>query len=159
MFTLVAYIGLPLGWLIILWGHGAYDRRYLGIGSDEYKRIFRTSITAAASVSFLSFALKIDLSRLSVGTALVGSLIYIMIGRWLARRLLVLIRGRGRAVHRVLLIGTFTEASDVYAAVTRVPGAGLVPVGIHLTEGYAQSRAVRLSGPGLHRPGRARPGT
>ena len=30
VFTLVAYVGLPLGWLIILWGHGAYDRRYLG---------------------------------------------------------------------------------------------------------------------------------
>jgi exopolysaccharide biosynthesis polyprenyl glycosylphosphotransferase len=142
VFTLVAYVGLPLGWLIILWGHGAYDRRYLGLGSDEYKRIFRTSITAAASVTILSFALKIDLSRLSVGTALVGSLIYIMIGRWLARRFLVLIRGRGRAVHRVLLIGTYAEASDVFAAVTRAPGAGLVPVGIHLTEGYAQSRAV-----------------
>ena len=67
---------------------------------------------------------------------------YIMIGRWMARRVLVLIRGRGRAVHRVLLVGTFTEATDVFAAVTRVPGAGLVPVGIHLTEGYAKSRTA-----------------
>jgi exopolysaccharide biosynthesis polyprenyl glycosylphosphotransferase len=147
VFTLVAYVGLPLGWLIILWSHGAYDRRYLGIGAEEYKRVFRTSITAAASVTVLSFALKIDLSRLSVGTALVGSLLYIMIGRWLARRLLVVIRGRGRAVHRVLLVGTYAEASDVFAAVTRVPGAGLVPVGIHLTEGYAQSRAANAPVP------------
>jgi FlaA1/EpsC-like NDP-sugar epimerase len=93
-------------------------------------------------VSFLAFAFKIDLSRLSVGTALVGSLVYIMFGRWLARRVLVIIRGRGRAVHRVLLLGTLAEATDVYSAVTRVPAAGLVPVGIHLTEGYAQSRAT-----------------
>jgi exopolysaccharide biosynthesis polyprenyl glycosylphosphotransferase len=93
-------------------------------------------------VSFLAFALKIDLSRLSVGTALVGSLFYVMIGRWLARRLLVVFRGRGRAVHRVLLVGTYAEASDVFAAVTRVPGAGLVPVGIHLTERYVQSQAA-----------------
>ncbi len=142
LFMLVAYVWLPLGWLIILWGHGAYDRRYLGVGAEEFKRVFRASITAAASVSFLAFALKADLSRLSVGTALVGSLLYIMIGRWLARRLLVLVRGHGRAVHRVLLVGTFAEATDVFAAVTRVPGAGLVPVGIHLTEGYAQSRAA-----------------
>jgi exopolysaccharide biosynthesis polyprenyl glycosylphosphotransferase len=40
------------------------------------------------------------------------------------------------------LVGTFTEAIDVFAAVTRVPGAGLVPVGIHLTEGYAKSRTA-----------------
>ena len=142
LFAILAYVGLPLGWLIILWGHGAYDRRYLGVGADEYKRTFRASITAAATVSFLAFAFKIDLSRLSVGTALVGSLVYIMFGRWLARRLLVIIRGRGRAVHRVLLLGTLAEATDVYSAVTRVPAAGLVPVGIHLTEGYAQSRAT-----------------
>ena len=68
-----------------------------------------------------------------------------MLGRWLARRLLVLLRGHGRAVHRVLLIGTFNEANDVYSAVTRVPAAGLVPVGIHLTEGYAQSRGTVTS--------------
>ncbi len=147
LFVIVAYIGLPVGWLLILWGHGAYDRRYLGIGADEYKRVFRASITAAATVSFLAFALKIDLSRLSVGTAIVGSLVYIMIGRWLARRALVVVRGRGRAVHRVLLVGTYAEASDVLAAVTRVPGAGLVPVGIHLTEGFAQSRGVDSSVP------------
>jgi exopolysaccharide biosynthesis polyprenyl glycosylphosphotransferase len=142
VFTWVAYVGLPIGWLIILWGHGAYDRRYLGIGADEYKRTFRASITAAATVSFLAFALQLDLSRLSVGVALVGTLVYIMIGRWLARRLLILFRGHGRAVHRVLLVGTLNEANDVYAAVTRVPAAGLVPVGIHLTEGYAQSRGA-----------------
>ena len=126
-----------------MWGHGAYDRRYLGVGSDEFKRVFRASITVAATVSFVAFATKIDLSRFSVGTALVGALAYVLIGRFLARRILVLARGRGRAVHRVLLIGTFTEAIDVYTAVSRARGAGLVPVGIHLTEGFAASRGVQ----------------
>src|SRR5690606_16882806 len=77
-FDLVAYVGLPIGWVVALWGHGAYDRRYLGLGSDEYKRVLRASITAAATVSFLAFAFKVNLSRLSVGTALVGSLVYIV---------------------------------------------------------------------------------
>jgi exopolysaccharide biosynthesis polyprenyl glycosylphosphotransferase len=40
----------------------------------------------------------------------------------------------------VLLVGTYTAAMDVHTAVQRAPSAGLVPVGIHLTEGYAQSR-------------------
>jgi exopolysaccharide biosynthesis polyprenyl glycosylphosphotransferase len=140
LFTLVAYVFLPLCWLIILWGHGAYDRRYLGVGSDEFKRVFRASTTVAATVSFLAFALKIDLSRLSVGTALVGALVYVMVGRWAARRMLVLARWRGWAVHRVLLVGTLPEAIEVYTAVSRVPAAGLVPVGIHLMEGYAAGR-------------------
>jgi exopolysaccharide biosynthesis polyprenyl glycosylphosphotransferase len=142
LFTLVAYLFLPVGWLVILWSHGAYDRRYLGVGTDEFKRVFRASITAAFSVSFLAFAFKIDLSRLSVGTALVGSLVLVLFGRYLGRRLLVLVRGRGRAVHRVLLVGPFTEAQHVYTAVMRVPAAGLLPVGIYLTEGYAAGRGV-----------------
>jgi exopolysaccharide biosynthesis polyprenyl glycosylphosphotransferase len=142
LFPLVAYVGLPLGWALILWGNGAYDRRFLGIGAEEYKRVFRASITAAATVSFLAFAFKIDLSRLSVGTALVGSLLYVLVGRWLARRVLLAIRRHGRAVHRVLLVGRFSDADDVLTAVRRVPAAGLVPVGIHLTEGYAAGRVL-----------------
>ena len=74
LFPYAAYIGLPVLWLLILWGHGAYDRRYLGVGTDEYKRVFQAGITAAASISFVAFALKIDLSRLSVATALVGAM-------------------------------------------------------------------------------------
>ena len=65
-----------------------------------------------------------------------------MIGRWLARRLLVLVRGRGGRCTGCCWSARFAEAIDVYTAVTRVPGAGLVPVGIHLTEGYAPSRAA-----------------
>jgi exopolysaccharide biosynthesis polyprenyl glycosylphosphotransferase len=140
LFSLVAYVGLPVGWLIILWGHGAYDRRYLGVGTDEFKRTFRASVTVAASVSFLAFAFKIDLSRLSVATTLVGAMVYLMIGRYGARRVLVVARQHGRAVHRVLLVGTFAEVMDVHRVVTRTPGAGLVPVGIFLIEGYAAGR-------------------
>jgi exopolysaccharide biosynthesis polyprenyl glycosylphosphotransferase len=137
LFPFVAYVGLPISWVLILWGSGAYDRRYLGVGADEFKRVFRAFVTAAATVSFIAFATKIDLSRLSVGTALVGSLLYILVGRWLARRILVIIRVHGKAVHRVLLVGTLSDASEVLAAVRRVPAAGLVPVGIQLTERYA----------------------
>jgi exopolysaccharide biosynthesis polyprenyl glycosylphosphotransferase len=142
VFELVAYVGMPAGWLIALWGHGAYDRRYLGLGSEEYKRVFRASITAAATVSFLAFAFKVNLSRLSVGTALVGALVYVVIGRVLARRVLVWVRKHGRAVHRVLLVGSFSDAMDVLTAVKRVPAAGLVPVGILLTEGVAPGRVT-----------------
>lgn len=139
-FTLVAYLLLPLGWLVILWSHGVYDRRYLGVGTDEFKRVFRAAVTVAATVSFVAFATKTQVSRSSVGVALVGALVYVLIGRYLARRVLIMIRGRGHAVHRVLLVGTLPESLEVYTAVSRVPGAGLVPVGIHLSEGYGAVR-------------------
>ena len=56
LFNFFAYIVLPVGWLILLWVNGAYDRRYLGLGSEEFKRIVRTSVTVFAGVSLLAFA-------------------------------------------------------------------------------------------------------
>ena len=40
-FHTVTYLVLPLGWLVVLWGNGSYDRRYLGLGSEEFKRVVR----------------------------------------------------------------------------------------------------------------------
>jgi hypothetical protein len=73
LFAVIAYVLLPLGWLVVLWSHGAYDRRYLGVGTDEFKRVFRAAITVAASVSFLAFALKLDLSNFGGGSGEVDS--------------------------------------------------------------------------------------
>jgi len=139
-FMLVAFLFLPLAWVVVLWGHGCYDRRYLGVGADEFKRVFRAAVTVTAIVSFIVFSTSFSPSRLSVGIALLSGLLYVLFGRYLARRALMVFRGRGRAVHRVLLVGTFAEALDVHNAVARSPRAGLVPVGIHLTEGYASRR-------------------
>ena len=132
----LAYVMLPLFWLIALWGHGGYDRRYLGMGTDEFKRVVRASITCIAIVSFLAFTFKKgqDLSRVSVAVALGAGLIYVLLLRALARRFLHIVRGRGGASHRVLLIGTLSEALEVHTAITRTKFSGMVPIGIHLTE-------------------------
>jgi exopolysaccharide biosynthesis polyprenyl glycosylphosphotransferase len=136
LFNLIAYVLLPLGWLVVLWAHGSFDRRYLGGGTDEFKQVVRASWTMIAIVSFLAFATKTQLSRLSVGIALLGALLFILVLRYTARRLLYLARGHGFASHRMLLLGTVPEAMEVLTTITRSPQAGLVPVGIHASEGY-----------------------
>ncbi|MFG2038638.1 sugar transferase [Dactylosporangium sp. NPDC048998] len=138
LFDLIAFVGLPAVWLLVLWGHGAYDRRYLGAGTDEFKRVVRASWTVVAIVAFAAFAFKVDVSRFSVGAALVGGLVFVLILRYVARRALAFARTKFHlATHRMLLIGTLQEALEVHAAIARDPASGLVPVGIHLTEGYA----------------------
>jgi exopolysaccharide biosynthesis polyprenyl glycosylphosphotransferase len=131
----LACVALPVGWLIALWAHGAYDRRYLGIGTDEFKRVVRASVTMVATVSFLAFTFKTGPSRVSVAVALVGGLVYIVVLRFAARRVLHAVRGRGGASHRLLLVGTLSETIEVHTAVTRTQHAGMVPIAIHLTEG------------------------
>ena len=48
LFYFFAYLILPAGWLMLLWANGTYDRRYLGLGSEEFKRVVRTSVTVVA---------------------------------------------------------------------------------------------------------------
>ncbi len=147
-FTVVAYLLLPLSWLILLWANGAYDRRCLGLGTDEFKRVVRASVAVAATVSFVAFATKTDLSRLSVGSALVGAMIYLLLTRYLARLVLHLIRRRlGRAAQRMVLIGNLPESLEVLTAVRRSPSSGLVPVAINLTEGFATARGLKTPVP------------
>lgn len=142
VFYAIAYWALPLTWLLVLWGNGAYDRRYLGIGTDEFKRVVRAFVTVVSIVSVLALMIKTDLSRLAVFTALTVTLILIALARFLARRALYMLRAKGKAVQRVLLVGSYPEALEVHRAVTRASQAGLIPVGIYLTEGAASVRGI-----------------
>jgi exopolysaccharide biosynthesis polyprenyl glycosylphosphotransferase len=138
-FYTLSYLLLPLGWMVTLWAHGCYDRRYLGIGTDEFKRVTRASVTMMATLSFLGFAFVIQgnqrLSRVSVAVAVIAGLVFVLLLRFVARRVLHGIRGKGGASHRLLLVGTLSETIEVHTAVTRTQHAGMVPIAIHLTEG------------------------
>jgi exopolysaccharide biosynthesis polyprenyl glycosylphosphotransferase len=56
-------------------------------------------------------------------------------------------RRTGHGAHRMILVGTLPEALEVYTAVTRSPAAGLIPVAIHLTDGYAAARGIETPVP------------
>jgi exopolysaccharide biosynthesis polyprenyl glycosylphosphotransferase len=148
LFNFFAYAVLPVGWLILLWGGGTYDRRYLGLGSEEFKRIMRTSVTVVAFVSLLAFATKTQLSRGTVATVSLSALLLILFFRVCARQVLHVARRRtGHGAHRMVLVGTLPEALEVYTAVTRSPAAGLIPVAIHITDGYAAARGIETPVP------------
>ena len=150
LFNAIAYLLLPLAWLVVLWGNGAYDRRYLGIGTDEFKRVTRTAVTLIATISLTAFLTKVagDLSRFTVALSMLLGLVYVTSLRYAARRVLGLLRRHGRACHRVLLVGSLAEALEVYTAVTRNRNAGMIPVAIHLSDGYpAVARAAEAPVP------------
>ncbi|WP_147144609.1 exopolysaccharide biosynthesis polyprenyl glycosylphosphotransferase [Stackebrandtia albiflava] len=147
IFFAIAYWLLPLTWLLALWANGAYDRRYLGIGTDEFKRVVRAFVSVVSVVSVLALMVKTDLSRLAVFTALTVALLLISLLRYLARRTLYVLRKNGKAVQRVLLVGSYPEALEVHRVVTRTAQAGLVPVGIFLTEGAASVRGINTPVP------------
>ena len=137
-----AYVLLPLGWLVLLWANGAYDRRHLGLGPEEFKRVIRAAVAVMATLSFLAFSTRTLLSRQTVAVAVGVALLTILLLRRLARLSLHLRRRAGGATHRMILVGTLPEALEVLTAVTRNPDAGLVPVAISITEGFAATRGM-----------------
>ena len=148
VFRLIAYVGIPLGWLVLLWANGAYDRRVIGIGADEFKRVVRTTIAVTASLGFLAFGLQTEVSRGSVALVVLGATAYILAARLFARKILHLVRSRGRvATYRMLLVGSLPETLFVHKIVSRNVATGLVPVAIHLTESVPASRRAQAPVP------------
>ncbi|MFF5218989.1 sugar transferase [Micromonospora sp. NPDC000442] len=132
-FALVANVVVPLMWMTILAGAGAYDRRALGRGTEELKRVVRANVAMAAAVSFLALGLKKDLSRATVAAIIIGLLVYTVFFRFVARVVLRRIRRVSqRASQKVLLVGRLSDALAVHEVVTRNSGAGLRPIAIHL---------------------------
>ncbi|MGH8089625.1 MAG: nucleoside-diphosphate sugar epimerase/dehydratase, partial [Stenotrophomonas sp.] len=140
----VALVALPIAWLLLLWMHGAYEGRYLGLGADEFKRVFKSITTYTAVVCFLSFTLKAELSRLAVATVLPLMLLLTVMVRFGARKALHRIRKKGRGLQRLMLLGTLGETLSVYRITTRNPYAGLQPVGICLTEATREQPALPI---------------
>jgi exopolysaccharide biosynthesis polyprenyl glycosylphosphotransferase len=140
----IALVGLPLVWALVLWGHGAYEARYLGMGPDEFKRVLKAGITLTAVICFVAFTQKLDLSRKAVGVAIPLALALSLGLRFLARKGLHYARRRGKAAQKLVLVGTLGETLSVYRTASRNPHAGLIPVAICLTESTSETPSLPI---------------
>ena len=93
-------------WLALLASTHSYDARYLGIGSDEFRRVADAAIRVTALVAFVTFVGKLPLSRGFVAMALPIGLVSTLAGRYAARRVLHRLRRESHCLHRVLVVGT-----------------------------------------------------
>ena len=44
-------VGLIVGWLVLILIYGGYDSRYVGVGTEEFKRVLSASVALLALVS------------------------------------------------------------------------------------------------------------
>ncbi|WP_025273378.1 sugar transferase [Haloglycomyces albus] len=142
MYYLIVWFGIPLCWILVLWANSSYDRRYLGHGTDEFKRVVRSSFIMLGIVSFLALSFKTDVSRATVAVGLLCGAIFVALLRLGARTALHKARAHGRAVQRVLLVGSYPETLEVYRVIQRSPSAGLKPIAIYVTEGASAVRGL-----------------
>ena len=56
-------LALPVLWLAALWLAGGYDVRFIGTGSDEFRKVLNAGVGLTAALAIFSYAVNLELSR------------------------------------------------------------------------------------------------
>ena len=128
-YALIALIGIPL-WLGVLALAGCYDRRILGVGADEYRRVLNAGVHFLAVVALAHFLARLVIARGYVGVLIPVALVLTLLTRFGVRLWVHRQRRNGRYVHRLLLVGTSTAVVEVGQHLVRSEWSGFLLVGL-----------------------------
>jgi exopolysaccharide biosynthesis polyprenyl glycosylphosphotransferase len=132
---LVASLLLPAVWLFAVALAGGYDGRVLGLGSDEFQRIFRALVGLTAVVAFVSYAAKLEVARAYVVVALPVAALLSLLGHYAIRKHLHHQRKRGHGVQRVVAVGGEHAVVDLITRLHQERHCGMRVVGACLASG------------------------
>src|SRR4051794_13927935 len=121
---------VPVVWVAVLGMSGAYEKRILGGGSEEFRRVANASVRMLAAYVLTGFAFKLDASRTVVVGSVLGTVCLSVAFRWIARKTLHAQRRRGRCGHRTLVVGDVHDVRGLILSLRRVPHAGFEVVGV-----------------------------
>src|ERR1700733_8638036 len=116
---------LPILWWAAVWLAGGYDARFVGLGSDEFRRILNAAVSLTAAMVLLSYAAKLDLARGYMGVALPSAAALDLTVRYLFRKRLHRLRKRGLCTRRVIAVGHTQAVAELVTTLRRDSYHGL----------------------------------
>lgn len=123
---------LPV-WLTTLTFSRCYETRFLGTGTEEFKRVGSAAFRVAAWLVFLLFMTRAEVPRGFLAVALPAGLGAVVAGRYAGRKWLHARRRRGLCTHRVVVVGTAADALELTTTIQHEPLSGLMVVGACVT--------------------------
>jgi exopolysaccharide biosynthesis polyprenyl glycosylphosphotransferase len=120
---------LPAVWIGVLALQRAYEKRFIGTGTEEYRRIADGGLVLFTLLAVVAYISRVGLSRGYVLVAVPVTLALSMLVRHLLRSWLFRRRVAGRGRQRVLVVGRADAAVSVIEKLDHEPQHGLVPVG------------------------------
>jgi exopolysaccharide biosynthesis polyprenyl glycosylphosphotransferase len=120
---------LPALWCVSVALAGGYEARFIGAGSDEFRRVLNGGVALAAGVAIASYALKLDFARGYVLIALPSAAAFDLIARYRLRKRLHRLRSLGSCMQRVVAVGHPPAVADLIATLRRDKFNGLNVVG------------------------------
>ena len=119
----------PPVWLLSCASTRSYELRFLGTGSEEFRRVFDAGIRLLAAVALLSLAFQFDPARSYVLIAFPLTVLLGLLLRYAARQFLHRLRASGRCLHRVVVVGRERSCAELVRQLRREPFAGFSVVG------------------------------
>ncbi len=122
-------LALPVLWITALWLAGGYDVRFIGTGSDEFRKVLNAGIGLTAAIAISSYAVNLELSRGYLVIALPSVTLFDLVARYAIRKRLHRLRASGRCLLSVVAVGHELAVADLVTELQRDRYHGLTVVG------------------------------
>jgi exopolysaccharide biosynthesis polyprenyl glycosylphosphotransferase len=122
---LVLSLALPLLWVLTLRVFGAYEWRFLGTGSDEFRRVLNAGLSLTGALALISYAVNNELSRLYLVISMQVIVVLDLVVRMVLRKRLHWLRSKGQCMSTVVAIGHENAVSQLICELRREPHHGL----------------------------------
>jgi exopolysaccharide biosynthesis polyprenyl glycosylphosphotransferase len=122
-------LAMPALWIGALWLAGGYDPRFIGTGSDEFRKVLNAGIGITAAMALFSYAVNLQLSRGYVVIALPSATLFDLIARYVIRKRLHKLRTSGQSMLSVVAVGHELAVANLVTELHRSRYHGLAVVG------------------------------
>ena len=116
-------------WIGAVWLAGGYDVRFIGTGSDEFRKVLNAGVGLTAAIAVFSYAINLELSRAYVLIALPSTTLFDLVTRLAIRKRLHHQRGLGRCLLSVVAVGDEAAVANLVKELGRDRYHGLTVVG------------------------------
>jgi exopolysaccharide biosynthesis polyprenyl glycosylphosphotransferase len=118
-------VGLPVLWLLTLGLAGAYDSRFIGVGSDEFRKVLNAGICLIAVVAVVAYSTRTEVARGYVVLAIPCTTAFCLFARFRLRKSLHRQRGQRRFMRKVVAVGHPDVIAELVTVLRRETHHGL----------------------------------
>jgi exopolysaccharide biosynthesis polyprenyl glycosylphosphotransferase len=130
---LMLSLSLPVLWLLTVALCGGYDSRFIGVGSDEFRKVLNAGVGLTAAVAIVAYATKTDIARGYVVIALPCLTLFDLLVRFALRKRLHGRRKLGYYMRRTVVVGHAQVAAELTNELRRESYHGLQVVAACVT--------------------------
>jgi exopolysaccharide biosynthesis polyprenyl glycosylphosphotransferase len=123
-------VALWLAWMAALALAATRDKRVVGSGPEEYRRLLDATFKVFGVFAIVAFALQLSVARGYLLIALPVGAVGLVAARWLWRQWLHVRRRAGQWAHRVIVVADQAHAQELVGVLRSTPNAGFAVVGV-----------------------------